>query len=182
MSTHTAADLPETIARRLAAHRDLVYAFCYRVLGDERRAQTLAQRMLVQAWESGRHDTTREETLRHLAIAYRSVLKQHVRRSRWAEFKRLIHLSGAETGRVSPVADPLSALPTPARCLVILHHHCGLTLAEVSTVTGASLDQVYAQLIAAYRSLAGSLSRPERDCPSVIGRAVSIERRLQTLS
>jgi len=182
VSTHSAADQRETIARRVAAHQDLVYAFCYRVLGDEHRAQTMAQGVLVQVWSPARRDTTREETLRPLAIAYRSALKQCVRRSHWCELKRLMHLSGAEAGRTPPVGDPLSALPAPARCLVILHHHCGLTLGEVSTVTGAPLDQVYVQLIAAYRSLAGSLSRPDRNCPPVFSRTANIEHQLQTQS
>jgi DNA-directed RNA polymerase specialized sigma24 family protein len=165
----------------VAAHQDIVYTFCCRLLGQGQRAQDMAQKVFVKAWSPAHQGTTREETLRLLAIAYRTAGKsdRNGRLMPWIRNRR--HQSLVGDGPATPAQELLSTLPTADRCLVILRYCCGLTAEEVSIVSGLPLDEVKSRICAARREL-GRRSITEPDHIPAIGLNVATSTSYQTLS
>jgi len=140
-------------------------AIAYRILRDVERAQDAVQQAFLLAWRElpKLRDPERFSPWLHRLLV-NACYEEHRRNKRWTTRIRTL-----------PVEGPLSADPTLSvddrdtleraflrltpehRAVFVLHHHAGLSLADIADVVGVPVGTVKSRLHHAIRSLRAAL-------------------------
>ena len=140
---------------------DLCYAIAYRILRDAERAQDAVQQAFLLAWRElpRLRDPERFGPWLHrlLVNACYEELRRH---RRWSTHIRILPVDGPGGPDPTVSVDDRDALDraferlTPQhRAVFVLHHHAGLSLAEVADVVGVPVGTVKSRLHYATRTL-----------------------------
>jgi RNA polymerase sigma-70 factor (ECF subfamily) len=140
---------------------DLCYAIAYRILRDAERAQDAVQQAFLLAWRElpRLRDPERFGPWLHrlLVNACYEELRRH---RRWSTYIRALPVDGPDGPDPTVSVDDRDALDraferlTPQhRAAFVLHHHAGLSLAEVAEVVGVPVGTVKSRLHYATRTL-----------------------------
>ena len=140
---------------------DLCYAIAFRILRDAERAQDAVQQAFLLAWRElpRLRDPERFGPWLHrlLVNACYEELRRH---RRWSTHIRILPVDGPNGPDPTVSVDDRDALDraferlTPQhRAVFVLHHHAGLSLAEVADVVGVPVGTVKSRLHYATRTL-----------------------------
>ncbi len=140
---------------------DLCYAIAFRILRDAERAQDAVQQAFLLAWRElpRLRDPERFGPWLHrlLVNACYEELRRH---RRWSTHIRILPVDGPGGSDPTVSVDDRDALDraferlTPQhRAVFVLHHHAGLSLAEVADVVGVPIGTVKSRLHYATRTL-----------------------------
>ena len=140
---------------------DLCYAIAFRILRDAERAQDAVQQAFLLAWRElpRLRDPERFGPWLHrlLVNACYEELRRH---RRWSAHIRVLPVDGPDGPDPTVSVDDRDALDraferlTPQhRAVFVLHHHAGLSLAEVAEVVGVPVGTVKSRLHYATRTL-----------------------------
>jgi len=140
---------------------DLCYAIAFRILRDAERAQDAVQQAFLLAWRElpRLRDGERFGPWLHrlLVNACYEELRRH---RRWSTHIRILPVDGPGGPDPTVSVDDRDALDraferlTPQhRAVFVLHHHAGLSLAEVADVVGVPVGTVKSRLHYATRTL-----------------------------
>jgi RNA polymerase sigma-70 factor (ECF subfamily) len=140
---------------------DLCYAIAFRILRDAERAQDAVQQAFLLAWRElpRLRDPERFGPWLHrlLVNACYEELRRH---RRWSAHIRILPVDGPDGPDPTVSVDDRDALDraferlTPQhRAVFVLHHHAGLSLAEVAEVVGVPVGTVKSRLHYATRTL-----------------------------
>jgi RNA polymerase sigma-70 factor (ECF subfamily) len=144
---------------------DRCYAIAYRILRDAERAQDAVQQAFLLAWRElpRLRDPERFGPWLHrlLVNACYEELRRH---RRWSTRLRALPVDGpAGPDTTVSVADrdaldrAFGRLTPEHRAVFVLHHHAGLTLAEVADVVGVPLGTVKSRLHHATRAMRAAI-------------------------
>ena len=144
---------------------DRCYAIAYRILRDAEWAQDAVQQAFLQAWRElpRLRDPERFGPWLHrlLVNACYEELRRH---RRWSTRLRALPVDGPATPDTTVSVADRDALDrafvrlTPEhRAVFVLHHHAGLTLAEVADVVGVPVGTVKSRLHHATRALRAAI-------------------------
>ena len=144
---------------------DRCYAIAFRILRDAERAQDAVQQAFLQAWRElpRLRDPERFGPWLHrlLVNACYEELRRH---RRWSTRLRAMPIDGPATPDTTVSVADRDALDrafvrlTPEhRAVFVLHHHAGLTLAEVADVVGVPLGTVKSRLHHATRAMRAAI-------------------------
>ena len=144
---------------------DRCYAIAFRILRDAERAQDAVQQAFLQAWRElpRLRDPERFGPWLHrlLVNACYEELRRH---RRWSTRLRALPVDGPATPDTTVSVADRDALDrafvrlTPEhRAVFVLHHHAGLTLAEVADVVGVPLGTVKSRLHHATRAMRAAI-------------------------
>lgn len=147
----------ETSFRRVVAH---VYAMC----GDLTEAQDCAQEAFIRAWDHRRKlDQSQSPEAWVRTVAYRLAV------SRWRKLRRARReadraLEDRQPAQPSPdrvaIDAALAQISPDQRRVIVLHHFCDLSVAEIAEEVGAPTGTVKARLSRGRAALATFLSDP----------------------
>ena len=143
---------PRSVATALffddvADHADAIYGLCLRVTGNVAEADDLTQETLIRALEK-QHLYDPSRPLRPWLLTMAGNLARSRMRTVWwrrvEDGEKLARIAavpevGSERDR-ERVRQAVQALPEPSREAIELHDFQELTYAEMSLVTGASVD------------------------------------------
>ena len=140
---------------------DRCYAIAFRILRDVERAQDAVQRAFLLAWRElpRLRDPDRFGPWLHrlLVNACYDELRRH---RRWSTRIKVLPVDGP--GGPDPMVSvddrdaldrAFERLTPPHRAVFVLHHHAGLSLAEIADVVGVPLGTVKSRLHYATRTL-----------------------------
>jgi RNA polymerase sigma-70 factor (ECF subfamily) len=144
---------------------DRCYAIAYRILRDAERAQDAVQQAFLLAWRElpRLRDPERFGPWLHrlLVNACYEELRRH---RRWSTRLRALPIDGPATpDSTASVADrdaldrAFVRLTPEHRAVFVLHHHAGLTLAEIADVVGVPLGTVKSRLHHATRAMRAAI-------------------------
>ncbi len=144
---------------------DRCYAIAFRILRDAERAQDAVQQAFLQAWRElpRLRDPERFGPWLHRLLV--NVCYEELRRHRrWSARLRALPVDGpASPDTTVSVADrdaldrAFVRLTPEHRAVFVLHHHAGLTLAEVADVVGVPLGTVKSRLHHATRAMRAAI-------------------------
>jgi RNA polymerase sigma-70 factor (ECF subfamily) len=140
---------------------DMCYAIAYRMLRDAERAQDAVQQAFLLAWRElpRLRDPERFGPWLHrlLVNACYEELRRH---RRWSTHIRVLPIDGSDGPDPTVSVDDRDALDrafqrltAQHRAVFVLHHHAGLSLAEVADVVGVPVGTVKSRLHYATRAL-----------------------------
>jgi RNA polymerase sigma-70 factor (ECF subfamily) len=144
---------------------DRCYAIAYRILRDAERAQDAVQQAFLIAWRDlpRLRDADRFGPWLHrlLVNACYEELRRH---RRWSTHIRVLPVDGPGGPDPMVSVDDRDALDraferlTPQhRAVVVLHHHAGLSLAEIADIVGVPTGTVKSRLHYATRTLRAAI-------------------------
>ena len=144
---------------------DRCYAIAYRILRDAERAQDAVQQAFLIAWRDlpRLRDPDRFGPWLHrlLVNACYEELRRH---RRWSTHIRVLPVDGPGGPDPMVSVDDRDALDrafqrlTPQhRAVVVLHHHAGLSLAEIADIVGVPTGTVKSRLHYATRTLRAAI-------------------------
>ena len=144
---------------------DRCYAIAFRILRDAERAEDAVQQAFLMAWRElpRLRDPERFGPWLHrlLVNACYEELRRH---RRWTTRLRALPVDGPATPDTTVSVADRDALDrafvrlTPEhRAVFVLHHHAGLTLAEVADVVGVPLGTVKSRLHHATRAMRAAI-------------------------
>ena len=144
---------------------DRCYAIAYRILRDAERAQDAVQQAFLLAWRElpRLRDAERFGPWLHrlLVNACYEELRRH---RRWSGRLRSLPVDGPASPDTTLSIDDRDALDrafarlTPEhRAVFVLHHHAGLSLAEIADVVGVPVGTVKSRLHNATRTLRAAI-------------------------
>ena len=144
---------------------DRCYAIAYRILRDAERAQDAVQQAFLIAWRDlpRLRDPERFGPWLHrlLVNACYEELRRH---RRWSTRIRVLPVDGPGGPDPMVSVDDRDALDraferlTPQhRAVVVLHHHAGLSLAEIADIVGVPTGTVKSRLHYATRTLRAAI-------------------------
>ncbi len=154
-----------------AASLGRLYGVACLILRDRDRAHDATQEALVQAWRDirGLRDPERLD-----AWLNRLVVRACYRQSRRERRRAVVELRVVSAAEVSLPGPELSVvdrdrldrafgrLDTDQRAVVVLHHHLGLPLAEVSDVLGIPIGTAKSRLHRALATIRAALEADDR--------------------
>jgi RNA polymerase sigma-70 factor (ECF subfamily) len=147
-------------------HREMVYVYCYSLLGEQHLAEEVAQEVFVAAYEKVRAGTDVRSVPAWLRGIARNLAAQAIRER--VRDRRIIGTIGEATEKVFASLDEVSAgdlwaerlealrrcrerLPKHQRRAIELHYDCELQVPEIAGETGWLAKSVH-QLLWAARS------------------------------
>ena len=144
---------------------DQCYAIAYRILRDVERAQDAVQQAFLLAWRDlpKLRDPERfSPWLRRLLV--NACYEEHRRHRRWSTRIRALPVDGPVSADPTVSVDDRDRIEraflrlTPEhRAVFVLHHHAGLSLADIADVVGVPVGTVKSRLHHAIRSLRAAL-------------------------
>jgi len=144
---------------------DRCYAIAFRILRDAERAQDAVQQAFLQAWRElpRLRDPERFGPWLHRLLV-NACYEESRRHRRWSTRLRALPIDGPATPDTTVSVADRDALDrafvrlTPEhRAVFVLHHHAGLTLAEVADVVGVPLGTVKSRLHHATRAMRAAI-------------------------
>jgi len=144
---------------------DLCYAIAYRILRDAERAQDAVQQAFLLAWRElpRLRDVERFSAWLHRLLV-NCCYEEHRRHRRWTSQIRVLPVDGpADEDPMISIVDrdaldrAFGRLTPQHRAVFVLHHHAGLSVAEVADVVGAPIGTVKSRLHHATRFLRAAL-------------------------
>ncbi len=164
----------EAFADLARAVGDRLMAIAYRILRDVDRAEDAVQQTLVTAWRELpqlRDDDRFDAWLRRILV--HACYAEARRRRTWAANVRVLPVDGpAGPDDIATVHDrdllerAFRRVSPEQRAIFVLHHHVGLTLAEVADELGVPLGTVKSRLHYATQTLRAALDADARMAPS----------------
>ena len=133
----------------------------YAMTGDWDEAQDVVQEAFIRAWDRRAHfvlDEAPESWIR--VVAWRIAVSRLRRLRRGVELLRRHHVAQnvAPPGEEHPLlVQALRGLTEHQRRAVVLHHMCDLSVEEVASETGTTVNAVKARLARGRTALAGIL-------------------------
>ena len=150
----------ESSYRGVVAH---VYAMC----GNMAEAQDCAQEAFVRAWAKRQElDRSRSAEAWVRTVAYRLAV------SRWRKARRALRqpdraLEDRQAAQPSPdrvaLVDALAQISPEQRRVIVLHHLCDLSIAQIAEEVGAPTGTVKARLSRGRAALAAFLTDPRTE-------------------
>ena len=144
---------------------DQCYAIAYRILRDVERAQDVVQQGFLIAWRElpRLRDPERfSPWLRRLLV--NACYEEHRRRRRWTSRIRALPDEGPVSDDPTVSVDDRDTLnraflrlSPQQRAVFVLHHHAGLSVADVADVVGVPVGTVKSRLHHAIRALRAAI-------------------------
>ena len=143
------------------ADGDRCFAIAYRILRDHEAAQDAVQQAFLLAWRDlpKLRDVERYDVWLHRLLV-NACYEESRRQRRWTGRVRVLPIDGLASPDPTVSVDDRDALDraferlTPQhRAVFVLHHHAGLSLAEVADVVGVPVGTVKSRLHYATRTL-----------------------------
>ncbi len=144
---------------------DLCYAIAYRILRDVQRAQDAVQQAFLIAW---RELPRLRDPERFSPWLYRLVVNacygELRRHRRWTSLISVLPVDGPSGADPTVSVDDrdtldraFSRLTPEHRAVFVLHHHVGLSVADIADVVGVPVGTVKSRLHHATRSLRAAI-------------------------
>ena len=158
---------------------DRCYAIAYRILRDVERAQDAVQQAFLLAWRElpRLRDPERFEVWLHRLLV-NACYEEARRHRRWSSRIRVLPVEGPATADPTRSIDDrdtldraFERLSPEQRAVFVLHHHVGLSLAEIAETVGAPLGTVKSRLHYATRTLKAAIAADDGAGASEVGTA-----------
>ena len=165
---------PDAFARLYSFYRDKIYAFAYRMVGDQAKAEDIMQEsflFLIQNPE--RYDPAKSSLLTFLCVIARNKIISYFRRqgievedlfnedeaSEWIDENGIDPLSLVLSQELSTkINEAIAKLPALQREVIVLREFHDLSYEEISEVVGTQLNVVKARIHRARQNLSKTLA------------------------